>query len=139
MKFKRSFECLKINKLDAKKAELWGELKKDVLAGEVFPAVRVNEIHFYYKGGCLYKFNGSSFPRDEKYENYSAGTTGLEKYEKHKQQNKNRFKSEDDLPRERQLLDELNCYTFGEKYHSDVVVLDIEVRLNGEIYGNKKM
>ena len=33
-------------------------LKKDIISGEVFPAIRNNYIDFYYKGGRLFHFDG---------------------------------------------------------------------------------
>lgn len=58
MAFMRSFDISKINRLTDKSAELFASLKADVLAGEVFPAVRKGELHFYYMCGCLYRIRG---------------------------------------------------------------------------------
>lgn len=138
MSFLRSFDCTKIGKLTGKESELFEQIKSDIWSGEVFPSVRKDEIHFYYKGGCLYKFNGSSFVRDKKFEKYSENIDGLAPYEKAKQQNYTRYKHTDNSPKERQLLDRLNSHTFNAGRKTKVVVLDIEVRLNGEIGGTKK-
>ncbi|NCA93173.1 leucine-rich repeat domain-containing protein, partial [bacterium] len=56
MSFIRSFDIEKIKRMTGESAALFERLKADVNAGEVFPAVRKDELHFYYKGGCLYKF-----------------------------------------------------------------------------------
>lgn len=51
-------------------------LKSDVLSDDaenfVFPAVRKNEMYFYYKGGCLYRFKNGAFRRDKRFELYTA-------------------------------------------------------------------
>lgn len=138
MGFLRFFDITKMNKMSEKNMELFLRLKTDITLGVVFPAVRKGEIHFYYKGGCLYKFNGVSFVRDKDYEKYSQGTNGLDEYEKAKKENENKFANADGTPKERQLLDILYKNTFNLNLKSEVVVLDIEVRLNGEIGGNKK-
>ena len=136
--FKRSFDSSKISKLTGEKEELFKLLKADVSNGKVFPAVRKDELHFYYAGGCLYSFDGISFTRGEyEQERYSANTSGLQPYEKAKQQNINKNTNKEGLVTERQLLDSLNCHTFGEDC-SKVVVLDVEIRLNGETGGAKK-
>jgi hypothetical protein len=136
--FLRVFNRAKLNNLTGKNAELFERLKADVYTGEVFPAVRKGEIHFYYKGGCLYKFNGVSFVRDKEYEKYSDGTAGLDEYDKAKKQNENKYKHADGSAKEQQLLHRLNGHTFNRHNTSGVVVLDIETRLNGAIGSNKK-
>ena len=61
MSFIRDFSRIQIDKMtNGENARLFNRLKADVLKGKVFPAVRKNELHFYYKGGCLYKFVGGS-------------------------------------------------------------------------------
>lgn len=137
MAFIRRFDIEKINRLTGESAALFELLKTDVYAGEVFPAVRKDELHFYYKGGCLYKFNGS-FIRDKAYEKYSENTEGLCAYEKAKKQNENKFTNAGGCSLERQLLDRLNAHTFRLDSKTSTVVLDIEVRLNGEIGESKK-
>lgn len=42
-------------------------LKKDILKGEVFPAIRNNSINFYYCGGSLFEFNKKGFNTHVKY------------------------------------------------------------------------
>lgn len=136
-KFKRYFDIDKINKLSPHDKVLFEKLKSDVANGSVFPAVRNNELHFYYKGGCLYKIKGNKFDRAPEYENYNQNTDGLSDYDKAKKQNENKFKTADDKSKERQILDRLYKHTFsGER--GDVVVIDIEIRLNGETNGAKK-
>lgn len=150
MSFIRSFDIEKIKRMTGESAEILARLNADVLSGEVFPTVRKDELHFYYEGGCLYKFTGNQFERNKKYEKYSEDTSGLSPYDKAKKQNENRHTKKtknksismpgvaDTLATERRLLDRLNNHTFciGKKTQS--VVLDIEVNLNGSIGGGKK-
>lgn len=132
--FKRSFNTAKIIK-----SELLDKLKKDVKEGIVFPTVRKNEIHFYYAGGCLYKWNGKSFRRDSNYEKYSPkNAQELDYYSLAKEQNRIKNETAEGMSKERQLLDCLNTHTFKSDRKSKVVVLDIEIRLNGKIGGSKK-
>ena len=67
MAFERNFK----NFDDLERAPLFEKLKNDILinkaAKKVFPAIRKNEIHFYYKGGRLFKFSGKSFTTHLKY------------------------------------------------------------------------
>ena len=120
-------------KLDANcNFTLFTMLKADVLKGEVFPAVRQNELHFYYKGGCLYKFAGGSFKRDKNFEKFGVGFENLHPYEKAKRENEIKFKNAAGGEAERQLLDKLYCHTFNPEKKSKVVVLDIEVNLGGQ-------
>lgn len=136
--FARSLTVERITKMtNGENAQLFGQLKADVLAGNVFPAVRKDELHFYYKGGCLYKFNGT-YSRDENFKHYSNGTAGLSSYEKAKKENENKFINKRGEVTERGLLDKLYCHTYNLKLKSKVVVLDIEVNLNGNIGGGKK-
>lgn len=126
-------------KLDTRyNAALFTLLKDDVVNGEVFPAIRNNELHFYYKGGCLYKFVKGVFLRDCNFELYSDGTTGMPPYEKAKKENENKFTKKKGEITERQLLDKLYCHTYNPNLKSKVVVLDIEVNLKGEIGWGKK-
>jgi len=141
MAFERSFDLEKIAKLSAEDTELFAKLKADTYKGEVFPAVRKNELHFYHGGGCLYKLTGYRLARDEKNygkEAHNKDTKGLPTYEKAKKQNEEKFANPDDSPKERQLLDGLNKHTFDPNRQTKVVVLDIEVRLNGKVDGEKK-
>ena len=114
-------------------AELFEKLKADVLKGEVFPAVRKNELHFYYKGGCLYKFAEGSFKRDKNYKKYGAEFEELSPYERAKKENEEKFKNAAGYEAERQLLDRLYCHTFNPDLKSKVVVLDVEVNLSGRV------
>ena len=85
----RSFDTSKLDKLSAKDAKLFARLKADVLKGEVFPAVRKYELHFYYKGGCLYRFAKGSFKRNPAYDNIE--TVEIDDYKKAKEQCKIRY------------------------------------------------
>ena len=122
----------------ADNATLFALLKADVVLGNVFPAVRNDELHFYYKGGCLFKFRNGAFYRDKNYEGYSQGTEDMSTYERAKKQNENRYSKSDGEAKERQLLDELYCHTYGEHSSSQVVVLDVEVNLKDKDGHNNK-
>lgn len=119
-------------------AALFALLQEDVSKGTVFPAIRDDELHFYYKGGCLYKFVKGAFWRDANYDRYSKDTDGLEPYAKAKKQNENKYTNKRGETTERQLLDDLYCYTYNRELGSKVVVLDIEVNLKGSIGWGKK-
>ena len=120
-------------KLDARyNATLFTRLKADVSKGDIFPAVRGNELHFYYMGGCLFRFAKGAFLRDINYGLYSNNTEGLSLYEKAKKENENKFTNIAGIETERQLLDGLYCHTFNPELKSKVVVLDIEVNLGGK-------
>lgn len=139
MGFIRSFSDRQINQMTSgENAELFLQLKADVLRGVVFPAVRKNELHFYYQGGCLYKFSGGSFKRDKNFEKFGIGFEGLSSYEKAKKEIEVKFTNVGGKAKERRLLNELNCHTFFGGYGGSVVVLDIEVNLNGAVGGGKK-
>ena len=126
-------------KLDVRyNATLFDLLKDDVIKGDVFPAIRDNELHFYYKGGCLFKFVQGAYWRDDNYNLYSEGTAGLPYYEKAKKQNENKYTNKKGGTTERQLLDKLYRYTYNPNLESKVVVLDIEVNLKGNIGWGKK-
>lgn len=134
--FVRSFDTSKLDKLTDKDAKLFAKLKADVLKGEVFPAVRKDELHFYYKGGCLYRFANGSFKRNPAYDNIE--TVEIDDYKKAKEQCRIRYSGKDDGAKERQLLDNLNHHTFKKGSTSRIIVLDIEVNLNGGKSGQKK-
>lgn len=131
------------NKLSGDKKDLYRLLKNDVLNGEVFPAVRDGVIDFYYKGGCLYRFGGQSFSRRKEYAKaeYNQNIKATVPYEIAKEQNENKNtrkkkkggnEEEKAVATERKLLCELYKHTYCKEYKSDVVVLDIEVCLNGK-------
>lgn len=139
MSFIRSFSKTQINNMTGEEnAELFTKLKADVLKGEVFPAVRKDELHFYYRGGCLYRFSGNSFQRDKNYEKFGAGLTESDPYERAKREIEIKFTNAKGKQTERRLLDSLNRHAFAKSYNGSVVVLDIEVNLNGDIGGRKK-
>jgi hypothetical protein len=132
----------RFNNIDAlKKHRLFIEkLNPDVLFGCVFPTVRKDNIDFYYEGGVLFRFEGSRFKRSPRYCQYTPegclkSGNCIDDYEVYKKENECKFSktdiSEDSLlPNERQYLARLNKYTFGQDVSSDVVVLDVEIRLN---------
>ncbi|MDD4576295.1 MAG: hypothetical protein PHI36_07700 [Bacteroidales bacterium] len=126
--FTRRFD--KIARL--KSEPIFARLKADIVKSEaeVFPAVRVGAIDFYYKGGLLYRYD-DYFMRDKRYEKilYQHGIVTQDKYEKAKQQNKNKNTNKRGTITERQLLDKLNKHTFDPNRKTKIVVLDIEIRL----------
>lgn len=63
MAFERKFDF--IEKL--KNEGLFSKLLSDIENGKIFPAVRKNEIHFYYQGGRLFKYDGKNFYTHIKY------------------------------------------------------------------------
>ncbi|MDE5943366.1 MAG: hypothetical protein K2H30_04070 [Clostridia bacterium] len=80
-----------------KNIELFNLLKNDILSGVVFPAVRKNQLYFYYKGGCLFKFSNGAFTRDEAYKKYNFGIVALSDYEAAKKQNEIKFTNTKDV------------------------------------------
>lgn len=133
MSFIRRLSDVNISKLtNDENLQRYTLLKADVDAGFVFPAVRRNELHFYYMGGCLYKFKGGKFIRDPEYAKFSYGTEGLTEYERVKVENKHKYSKAEGQAKERQLLDRLYTHTFAFGRNSKVVVLDIEVSINGK-------
>lgn len=71
MSFVRSLDQKQITALhNNKNSALFNLLKNDIKKGKVFPAIRKNQIYFYYEGGCLYKFSNGVFLRDRQYEKY---------------------------------------------------------------------
>ncbi|MDE5600910.1 MAG: hypothetical protein K2J16_00235 [Clostridia bacterium] len=118
--------------------ELFNLLKKDIIAGVVFPAVRNNQIYFYYEGGCLYKFANGKFTRDEAFEKYDCEVENLLPYEAAKMQVKNKFTNKNGDDKERRLLNSLYSSMFGIDRRFNTIVLDIEVNLNGNIARGKK-
>lgn len=137
--FIRSFSERQINALSGgENTELFARLKQDILSGEVFPAVRKNEMHFYYKGGCLYKFSHGRFTYNAAFDKYGQWTEKLSSYEKAKMQVYAKFQDASGKATERQRLDGLNRHTFCTKCDSKVVVLDIEINFNGTFCAGKK-
>lgn len=54
-KFRREFSKEKVDSLN-KTALFKGKLSDDIVHGEVFPSIRNNVMHFYYKGGRLFEY-----------------------------------------------------------------------------------
>lgn len=117
---------------------LFNLLKKDIIAGVVFPAIRNNQIYFYYEGGCLYKFANGKFTRDEAFRKYGCDDKSLSPYEMAKIQVRNKFTNKSGDDKERRLLNSLYSSTFGAERRFNTVVLDIEVNLNGSVARGKK-
>lgn len=139
MSFIRSFDEKQTSALlSNKNTELFNLMKKDVLSGAVFPAVRKNQIYFYYEGGCLYKFSNCKFTRDKAFEKYVCENNNLSPYEVAKKQVEKKFTNVTGNVKERRLLNSLYSCTFDKTQSIDTVVLDIEVNLNGNIGGGKK-
>lgn len=139
MGFIRCFNEKQIAALRAdKNTELFNLLKEDIASGVVFPAVRKNQIYFYYEGGCLYKFANGKFSRDKAYEKYGCTIENISQYEAAKKQVKNKFTNIKGKDKERSLLNSLYSFTFGSDRLSETIVLDIEVNLNGDSARGKK-
>ena len=137
--FVRSLDDVSKEKLTkGKNGELFALLQADIAAGCVFPAVRKNELYFYYLGGCLYKFARCYFTRDKNWEKFGVNTDGLFVYDKAKNEVEHKFAKMHGGSAERWLLNKLYCHTFNTELKSKVVVLDIEVNLKGAIGGGKK-
>lgn len=113
-------------------------LMNDIKSGFVFPALRKNEIYFYYDGGCLYKFANGCFVRDMAYEKYACTVKGLSSYETAKKQIESKFTNTKGNDKERRLLNALYCHTYCREKELDTVTLDIEVNLNGNTARGKK-
>lgn len=139
MSFIRSLDEKQISDLlSDKNANIFHLLKKDILSGEVFPAVRKNQIYFYYEGGCLYRFHNGKFTRDADYAKYGCEDKNLSPYEISKKQVEKKFTNTLHKDKERRLLNALYRHTFSGNREFDTVVLDIEVNLNGNIFCGKK-
>lgn len=121
-----------------KNRELFNLLKNDIVSGVVFPAVRNNQIYFYYEGGCLYKFANGKFTRDKAFEKYGCKAENFLPYETAKMQVKNKFTNIKGNDKERRLLNSLYGSTFGRERPYNTIVLDIEVNLNGNVARGKK-
>lgn len=64
--FTRSFPW-DLQELLRAQVPLWDRLRRDIDAGEIFPAVRNREMHFYHKGGRLLAFDARGFRTHIKY------------------------------------------------------------------------
>lgn len=131
--------ALKENKLFTEK------LMTDIKAGVIFPAIRKDEIHFYYNGSSLFVYSGKSFRYNKKYW-YGKDSKGVksaentfdisffDKYEelKEKCDKYENEKKKKDAVGERELLAKLYKHTFTNENESDCIVLDVEVRTNIE-------
>lgn len=139
MAFVRSFDDSKVTALYAdKNIRLFKLLENDIFSGAVFPAIRKNEIYFYYEGGCLYKFSHGKFTRNKAYEKFGCTTENASPYEAAKRQIESKFTNSDGGNKERRLLNSLYKHTFNKATVCDTIVLDIEVNLNGTVARGKK-
>lgn len=139
MSFIRSLDKKQIDALfNDKNNMLFNLLKNDIKRGIVFPAIRKNQIYFYYEGGCLYRFSNGSFSRDKAFEKYSCATEDLSPYEMAKKQVENKFTNAKGNDKERRLLNALYCHTYNAACRCNTIVLDIEVNLNSLISRGKK-
>jgi hypothetical protein len=147
--FKREYKKFDLQKF--KNEEIFNLIENDISCGNIFPALRANEIHFYYEGGRIFTFNGGKFSYNTEYHKYMIGEYGESKnnflinrpfeltlkqfyedikigvYERHRRSNKGESN-------ERQFLAELYKSTYTKdtyrKTTSDTKVLDIEMRFN---------
>lgn len=74
-KFKRGLEQELIDKLKAEPL-FRNCLVPDIEKGSVFPAIRHNRIHFYYKGGRLFEYTKTGFRTHVKYASVLVGRDG---------------------------------------------------------------
>lgn len=147
--FKREYKKFDLQKF--KNEEIYSLLEEDIYCGKVFPALRANEIHFYYEGGRILTFNGGKFSYNTEYHKYMIDTykdsqsnflinrpseLTLKQFyedlkigvcERHRRSNK-------DESNERQFLAKLYKSTYTKdsctETTSDTKVLDIEMRFN---------
>jgi len=140
--FERKFDIFDKEKFEGER--IYKLLKEDIESGEVFPALRVNRIDFYYEGGCIlnYKSNGFFYNHDYlKYmgENYTSLNQGnylidnkiglKEFYEDLKKGVSLRHTLKSNKSTERQILSQLDESTFKDK-SKESIVLDVEIRFN---------
>jgi hypothetical protein len=123
MVFERSFDGID----DLKKAPLFKDfLLRDITdsGGDVFPAVRKDEMDFYHKGGLLFSY-------DTRFETeYHQGIGSFEEdYERIKENCSLRWKG-DERQKVSQLYESLSCAKYERS--TSVVVLDIEICLKSE-------
>lgn len=134
--------CLDKKQIDAlhsdKNSRIFNLLTLDIKSGMVFPAIRKNQIYFYYEGGCLYKFANGCFSRNVAYEKYACSTENLRPYDTAKKQIETKFTNAKGNDKERRLLNDLYRHTYCQDYKCKTIVLDIEVNLNGNIARGKK-
>jgi hypothetical protein len=146
-KFERKFDAFNLDKF--KEAEIYKLLERDIKSGEVFPALRVNRIDFYYKGGRIFWYKSGKFYYNTNYLKYmSEDYTSLDTksyltgrtvelktfYEDLKKGIEKKFSSKNAEAMERKFLTTLYKKSFGSE-DARTVVLDIEVRFNN---GNGK-
>lgn len=65
MAFKRGLSNEIIEQL--KSEPLFKRMEEDIHSGAVFPAIRNNQIDFYYQGGGLFHYDGNTFKTHIKY------------------------------------------------------------------------
>lgn len=119
-------------------SRIFNLLMNDIKSGFVFPALRKDEIYFYYDGGCLYKFVNGCFVRDMAYEKYTCTVNCLSSYETAKKQIESKFTNTKGNDKERRLLNASYCHTYCREKELNTIVLDIEVNLNGNTARGKK-
>ena len=130
MAFIRFFDTAMVEALSGENQEIYQKLLAEIRNGSVFPAVRKDNLDFYFAGGLLFKLENGKFSRDKNYEkNHNQGTEGMEYYEKCKKQNENKFVSVFGKPSERHVLWRLSSMTYIPN-NSKVVVIDVEININ---------
>jgi hypothetical protein len=151
--FKRQFN----KEIPEKEQALFSKLKDLVKDGKVYPAFRVDELHFYHAGGLLFKFTESSFKRSlaylKRYDEVSeikyakakgycdeqkfielAGLGFAENVSRFLCENRNKFeKGKNSL--ERRALSEFCSRALTTD--DNIIVLDIEINFNTEQNGKK--
>lgn len=123
------------------------KLLKDIKSGIIFPAIRKNEVHFYYKGSSLFLYSGKSFKYNIEYwygnktrgtGKATAGKLGITSFcdvyddLKLRRDNYPENKKNPDSVGDRDLLEKLYRHTFANAHKSECIVLDIEMNTNIE-------
>jgi len=139
--FKRNLSANLISNLQAE--PLYPFLLNDIVKGSVFPAMRNNQVDFYFKGGNLFKYNDRGFRTHIKY----AAVIEKDKTDYLTEKELGNYKLAVDFSNSYQRIKE-NCSIYSgieatgvsEIYHrhsyvgrsEGIVVLDIEISLKSQ-------
>lgn len=160
LSFIRAFDEKRCDRV--KEIKMWEKLLPDIKSGKIFPAIRNEKLFFYYNGGIIFIFEGTSFKYNTEYFKYvdgdktslfqvregtytldniekEIGITGffLDNYSLLKNGIEKKFQctnsKKDNNDKEREYLKGLYSMTYGVGQYRQpkVIVLDIEIRFNG--------
>lgn len=141
--FNRHINTKTIEKLKSEKL-FTEKLTEDIKNGDIFFAIRdKNQIHFYYKGGRVFEFNGNGFKthykfaygnnakpiKEKKYYYYEneLNLSFIERYDDIKLNCESRQINKCGVPTERAMLSSLYGYSFVNEQSKDICILDMEV------------